>query len=490
MDSGKINLKRVIRALEKKEIKDFDVKFEAAKNKYSSFLSLEQQKAFYALEGQYLVIAGAGSGKTRTIVYRSAFLLEKGIEPESILMITFTRKACYEMKERLEKIVGKKNIGIKIMTFHSFCAHLLYKYKSVFKIADLKIIADSQKENIIKKILELEEITKFKIEKRPSLDKVVKCISKLNILKKTENSRDDKKTLQYIKLINARFNEYKKENDFFEFDDIIEKVVKKLQENKRFLNYLRNKIKYLVVDEYQDSNFLQRSLLKLLVGNTGNLMVVGDDYQSIYGFRGADFTNILKFGVDFPDAKLIKMKTNYRSADQIIKFTNKIAEKFRLKYEKTACGTDKKNGKIYRNQFKNEDKQWEYICKKIEKLYESGVGYNEIGILFRNRYVTKKLESYLKRFEIPFHKKEEDKQDGVALLSIHSAKGLEWEAVFVPTLLEGVFPSYETLEELEEEKRLFYVACSRAKRFLFLLYPQFFYEKTGYFDKKSQFLLY
>ena len=493
MDLEERQLRRVIRKLEKREIEEIgeiDSKISDCKIDYNSLLSSEQLNALGSIKGQYLVIAGAGSGKTRTIVYRSAFLLEKGVAPSSILMITFTRKACYEMKERLEKILKKRDLKIRIMTFHSFCARLLYRYRNLFGIRGLKIIDDNKKESIIEEILKEKEIKDFKIDKRPTLEKIISYISKLNISKEKLEDMYDKKQRRYIELIYERFCKYKKEKELFEFDDIIEEVVKKLTVNSCFLDHLRRKINYLIVDEYQDSNLLQRNLLKLLVGSDGNLMVVGDDYQSIYGFRGADFTNILKFGEDFPQAKLIKLETNYRSTDEIIDYTNKIAHKFKLKYQKLAYGTGKKDGKIYKNQFRNEEKQWEYICKKINKFYEDGIPYEEMAVLFRNRYAVKKLEKYLNDFEIPFHRKEENKQSGVSIYSVHGSKGLEWEVVFIPTLLEGVFPSCGTPEELEEEKRLYYVACSRAKKLLFLLYPKFYYEKTGYFDKKSQFLSY
>ena len=150
---------------------------------------------------------------------------------------------------------------------------------------------------------------------------------------------------------------------------------------------LREKYKYIVVDEYQDTNSVQRKFLKTLVGIEGNIMAVGDDYQSIYGFRGADFKNILRFGKDFPNSKMIKLERNYRSSDEIIKYINGISEDFLLKYNKNTRGTMKNGENPHIISFLNEEKQGEFICRKIEELKEKGVPYEEIAILYRNKYI-------------------------------------------------------------------------------------------------------
>ena len=405
----------------------------------------------------------------------------------------------------------------------------------------------------------------------------------------------------------------------YDFEDLIEKVLRKLKADKIFLGILREKYKYVIVDEYQDTNSIQRELLKTLIGANGNIMAVGDDYQSIYGFRGADFENILRFGKDFPRSQMIKLEKNYRSSDEIIEYTNKISKDFLLKYNKNVKGTKRRGENPHTANFLNEEKQGEFICRKIEELKEKGIPYEEMAILYRNKYIVYKLKKIMKEKNIPFNLQEEreisfgspidiylkmlevwnDKDDilkweelvkilprsysysvlnimkrkdtenkvlskiirisdkitdyslseilnkceklvleiirektiftieevemlqkvkgsikenknlemcikelknilekegkiiknKVSLLSVHSSKGLEWEAVFIPTLLEGVFPSNIGEEKnLEEEKRLFYVACSRGKNYLYLLYPKYFYEKIGYFDKKSSFL--
>lgn len=483
-------LKKSIRKLEGREVESVDTSLlsKGYKIDYNSLLNEEQKKALLSQEGQYLVIAGAGSGKTRTIVYRTAWLIENGIPEEKILMVTFTRKASEEMKERLREILKVEELKTTVTTFHSFCARLIFKHKNIFAIEELNILEEERRERLFLSIIEDYQLEKKHRGRFYSVEDLINKMEKarnrgLKIEEVFKEHVDD------VLLVRSEYIKYKKIQKVYDFDDLIELVVKKFRENKEFLNFIRKKIDYWVVDEYQDSNLAQRELLKLLVGEKGNLMVVGDDYQSIYGFRGADFTNILKFGEDFPEGRLIKLRTNYRSSEEIIAYCNRIANKFLFKYDKTISGTGRKVEKVHRNSFKDEIVEGRYICEKILSLRES-IPYEEIAILFRNKYGVKSLEKILKEHSIPYHTKDNEKKNGVALYSVHSSKGLEWEVVFIPTLLEGIFPSGIDRDEIEEEKRLYYVACSRAKNYLYLTYPKYHYEKLGYFDKKSKFLEY
>lgn len=615
-------MKYLVKKLEKREIKDFNKDILNGKYKINYFeeLNEEQLKALASIEGQYLVIAGAGSGKTRTVVYRTAFMIEKGIAEENILMLTFTKKAALEMKERLESILGKKEIKVSVSTFHSLCAELLIKYKNIFGIDKLNIIDENRNRAVISLLIReysLKNKGDFLSEKR-----VVEIFGAARSRKKDISeflNEKEKAYLEDLEFLKIKYRRFKKEFQMYDFEDLIEKVLRKLKADKIFLGILREKYKYVIVDEYQDTNSIQRELLKTLIGANGNIMAVGDDYQSIYGFRGADFENILRFGKDFPRSQMIKLEKNYRSSDEIIEYTNKISKDFLLKYNKNVKGTKRRGENPHTASFLNEEKQGEFICRKIEELKEKGIHYEEMAILYRNKYIVYKLKKIMKEKNIPFNLQEEreisfgspidihlkmlevwnDKDDilkweelvkilprsysysvlnimkrkdtenkvlskiirisdkitdyslseilnkceklvleiirektiftieevemlqkvkgsikenknlemyikelknileregkiiknKVSLLSVHSSKGLEWEAVFIPTLLEGVFPSNIGEEKnLEEEKRLFYVACSRGKNYLYLLYPKYFYEKIGYFDKKSSFL--
>lgn len=616
-------MKYLIKKLEKCEIKDFnkDILNEKYRINYMKELNEEQLRALTSLEGQYLVIAGAGSGKTRTVVYRTAFMIEKGIAEENILMLTFTKKAASEMRERLQNLVSGKETKVSISTFHSLCGELLTKYKNIFEIEEFNII-DENKNNAVISLLIREYSLKKKNNGNFLSEKRVVEIFGAARSKKREIieflSDKEKIYLEDLEFLKIKYKKFKKEFQIYDFEDLIEKVLEKLKVNKLFLRLLREKYKYVIVDEYQDTNPIQREFLKLLVGIEGNIMAVGDDYQSIYGFRGADFKNILRFGKDFPNSRLVKLEKNYRSSDEIIKYVNRISEDFLLKYNKNTKGTMKKGDNPHIISFLNEEKQGEFICRKIKELKEKGVPYEEMAILYRNKYVVHKLEKLMQKKGIPLSLQEDkesffgspldiylkilevwndrenilkweelirilpknysysvlditrkkeigdsllnklikisDKASNysveeivskcekltfeileiktifskegvdffkeikssirkkedlgayikelknilsnekkmakgkVSLLSVHSSKGLEWEAVFIPTLLEGIFPSNIGEKNIEEEKRLFYVACSRGKQYLYLLYPEYFYEKVGYFDKKSSFL--
>lgn len=485
-----IKLKKSINRLEKREVKEIDTSLlnKNYKIDYKNSLNEEQLKALTSVNGQYLVIAGAGSGKTRTIIYRTAFLLEIGVKEENILMLTFTRKAGNEMKTRLETLL-EKNVKIEIGTFHSFCLKLILKHKNLFNLENITII--DNKEKIIEKIIKKNNINLTLLE-----DKILNIIEALERGKNLNEISflDDKEKSENIDKINfllKKYIDYKKENNLVDFNDLIDMVLLKLKTNYNFKIYLQEKYKYIVIDEYQDTDSKQRDILKMLCGENGNLMVVGDDYQSIYGFRGAEFENILRFNDDFPNSFLIKLEKNYRSSKEIVNYCNRIASKFYLKYNKISKATEKSGNKPEILKFKNEDIQNRFIVDKIKKFYQERISYDEIAVIYRDRYSIKKLETVLYENNIPYRKNTEnklDKDEKISLISVHSSKGLEWKIVFIPNLLEGIFPSNLSEQNLEEEKRLYYVACSRSKEFLYLLYPEHFYEKLGYFDKKSSFL--
>lgn len=484
-------LRKSIRDLERREVESIDTSLLSKKYKidYSSLLNVEQKKALLSTEGQYLVIAGAGSGKTRTIVYRTAWLIENGVPEEKILMVTFTRKASQEMKQRLKNLLEVDELKIVVTTFHSLCARLILKYKNLFEVESLNIMEEGEREKLLAKIIKKMELDKKYKGKFYSSEDLSDRLEKLQNARLKLEDIFPKEYIDDIIKIKSEYRKYKKIKNIYEYDDLIEMVIKKFKENREFLKIIRDKIDYLVVDEYQDSNLAQRELLKLLIGEDKNLMVVGDDYQSIYGFRGADFTNILKFGEDFPKAKLIKLEKNYRSSKEIIAYTNRIANSFKIRYNKKICGTGRGGEGVHINSFKDEEQEGRYVCEKI-LAYREKFPFEEMAILFRNRYTVKVMEKLLIEYKIPYYKKEMEEKRGVALYSLHSSKGLEWEIVFIPTLLDGVFPSNIEKENLEEEKRLYYVGCSRAKNFLHLSYPKYHYEKLGYFDKKSKFLDY
>ncbi|MDR3258045.1 MAG: ATP-dependent helicase [Fusobacteriaceae bacterium] len=500
----KNSLYRAIKKLERREIKEYNR--DILKNKdidYKNLLSDEQKRALTAIEGKYLVIAGAGSGKTRTIVYRTALLLELGIKEENILMITFTRKAAAEMKERLIDILKRSVTKLEISTFHSFCGRNIMNYKNYFNIEKLELLDEKIKNDVIDDLSKKFHIKRIKGIPFPSVIRMIELLNDEKIKKiPIENLITDKEKAYFDEIITVKeaFFSYKKENKILEFDDLLEIFINGLERNENFKKLIQNKYKYVIVDEYQDSNMDQRRLLMNLVGDKGNLMVVGDDYQSIYGFRGGNVENILRFSEDFSDGYLIKLETNYRSTDEIVSYCNNIANMFEMSYNKDIKGTGKKLHKPEILSFKSKEKEAEFIIKKINELYLNGIKMNEIAILYRNKFLVSHILKKLKDDNIPYFIKDikngldnsvsEELDDKIAMFSVHSSKGLEWDYVFIPVLLDGVFPSSIGKGQMEEEKRLYYVGCSRAKKGLYLTYPEYFYDKIGFFTEKSRFLLY
>jgi len=498
-----------IKKLENTEITEYNSNILMNKKiDYENSLSNEQKRVLTSIKGQFLVIAGAGSGKTRTIVYRTSLLLELGIRPEKILMITFTKKAALEMKERVEELLNKKMENLEISTFHSFCARQITKEKNFFNIEKLNILDEKTKYNKIKELIEKHHIKKIKRIPFPSVKRVGELLNKEKFQDTSiENLLTDREKLYQMEIFQviAKYLEFKREYKLFEFDDLLDVFIEGMEKNENFRNTIQEKYEYIVVDEYQDSNIQQRKLLKNLVGNNGNLMVVGDDYQSIYGFRGANFENILRFSEDFPKSRLIKLETNYRSTDEIIKYCNKISKRFLLSYNKIAKGIGKTSSYPYIYSFKTKEKEARFIREKIANLLASGIKIDDIAILYRNKFVVIHILKELEKNNIKYYlKKTEDtnddtnntlsnddeNKDKLTVLSVHSSKGLEWDYVFMPAMLEGIFPSGDTQDIIEEEKRLYYVGCSRAKSTLYLTYPEFFYEKTGFYSIKSRFLEY
>ncbi|MDR1834374.1 MAG: ATP-dependent helicase [Fusobacteriaceae bacterium] len=486
----KKEIQEAIGQLERREVKTVDRELLSGRRiDYAAALNEEQLRALTSIDGKYLVIAGAGSGKTRTIVYRTALLLESGVAPEQILMITFTRKAAAEMQSRIEELLGRREKHLTVSTFHAFCLRNILRYRDYFQMEDMRILEENEKRKILdgfRKEFHRKRIPKIPF---PSVDRLLEILA-AEALKgipwEHVLTEGEKRYREEILRVREAWFRYKKENKRLELDDLLPLFTEGLTKNKNFRNLLREKYKYIVVDEYQDSNLDQRRLLMELTGENGNLMVVGDDYQSIYGFRGAHVENILRFSQDFPGSALIRLETNYRSTNEIIAWCNEISSRFALGYRKMIRGTGKSGKKPRVFSFRTKEDEAAYIAEKIKELRRGGTPWEEMAVLCRNRYAAAPVESALRREAIPFYQKNaaaepdegvrEETSGKVALFTVHSSKGLEWDVVFLPLMLDGVFPSTITKDGLEEEKRLYYVACSRAKKLLILTRPDYFYE--------------
>lgn len=620
---------------------------------YAQALNPQQLAAVTAGDGPSLVIAGAGSGKTRTLVYRVAYLIDKGIDPATVLLLTFTRKAAQEMLKRAGLLIGARSERVCGGTFHSVANILLRRYgrpiglEPGFTILDRGDAEDLI--NLVRTQLALSE----KGKRFPRKGTLADIFSKgENTLQSLEEVVLDEfvhfsEHLDDLAKLKRTYDSVKRQRQLLDYDDLLVKLRQLLSEDESVCRTISQHYRYILVDEYQDTNRLQADLIRRLAATHDNVMVVGDDSQSIYAFRGATFRNIMEFPALFPGATVYKLEENYRSTQPILNLANEIIQGAAEKYSKHLF-TRKLEGPLpVLVQAGGENAQSRFIAQKILELREEGVPLDEIAVLFRSSFHSFDLEIELSRRDLPFVKRGGFKlietahvkdllahlrvmdnpldavswnrvlllvegvgprkaQDLIAsflktdrpldmlrgvggrssrglqdlarmleeaarssamtpaeqvnevygyylpilkeqyddypkrirdlehlytiaegyskveefladlaleppdesvvdveasgrdderlvLSTIHSAKGLEWQCVFVIWVVDGRFPSaysFVTQEELEEERRLFYVAVTRAKRHLYLTYPINVYDKsTGLvLSKPSRFL--
>ncbi|HWV45160.1 MAG TPA: ATP-dependent helicase [Nitrospira sp.] len=620
---------------------------------YAAALNPQQLAAVTAAEGPSLVIAGAGSGKTRTLVYRVAYLIDSGVDPSNILLLTFTRKSAQEMLERAGDLIGTSSHRVCGGTFHSVANLLLRRYgRSIGIEPGFTILDRGDAEDLIALVrsqLGLNE----KDKRFPRKGTIMEMISKSEntlcsldeiILEEFSHFADHSEDLGRLQ---KAYQSAKRQKQLLDYDDLLVMLRQLLLVDEVARANISRQYRYILVDEYQDTNRLQAEVIRQLATTHQNVMVVGDDSQSIYAFRGATFKNIMDFPVLFPGTTVYKLEENYRSTQPILNLANCIIEEATEKYTKRLF-TRKIDGPLPALvEAAGENAQSRFIAQKILELREEGVPLDEMAVLFRSSFHSFDLEIELSRKGLPFIKRggvkfietahvkdllahvrvvsnpldtvswhrvlmlvegvgpkkaqdllaaivkaeqpfdvlrgvsgrsgqglknladtleslagPDDRQpaeqvnhiyeyylpilkdqyddypkrtrdldhlhtiaegyhgidefladlaleppDGSAvgveafdrdderlvLSTIHSAKGLEWQCVFVIWVVDGRFPSaysFLTDDELEEERRLFYVAVTRAKRHLFLTYPINVYDKTSgmLLSKPSRFL--
>ncbi|MFH1052253.1 MAG: ATP-dependent helicase [bacterium] len=621
---------------------------------YVNELNPAQYEAVMHNNGAALVIAGAGTGKTRTLIYRLSRLVEDGVPPESILLLTFTRKAASEMLRRASLLLDGRCEKVTGGTFHSFALTILRKYadkigfEQSFNVLDS---ADSEDTiNLVRSRI-LSGKPKKRFPKKNTLQKIFNL--SINRCLKIEDVilKDFPFFLDDIDKIESIFNEYqnyKKQYNVMDYDDMLLNLLKLIIEHKDIKDKLENRFKFIMVDEYQDTNKLQHEIVFQLGGRTNNIMAVGDDAQSIYAFRGAEFQNIMSFPENFPDCKVYTIEENYRSTQPVLNFANEVIKAAPYRYEKNLFTrrVDDNLPKVISAE--NERQQSEFVVQEILELREQDIQLDEIAVLFRSGFLSFDLEIELNKANIPYRKfggmkfietahikdmlsyfkilfnprdainwhrllllqegvgpttatkiiehlsklvstsdkkfnfsfegsgkksldslfiflkdifssnlnigekailvaenykpilknkyddwrkrwkdiemfiaiaeryksvndflndmaieppvesvidiEEESKEEEFLNLStVHSAKGLEWKAVFIIWALDGRFPSSkaaEDIDSLEEERRLFYVASTRAKDKLYITYPISIYDRESgtVLSKPSRFI--
>jgi len=377
---------------------------------YQQELNPSQYEAASAVEGAYLIIAGAGTGKTRTLVYRVSRLIEMGYNPKSILLLTFTRKAANEMMNRAALLLDNRCSKINGGTFHSFANLILRKYSKAANLDPSFTILDQGDSQDIINLIRTQAGFISKEKRFPNKTTLNKVFSlSVNTGRKAEEIIEEdyphfEDQLEKILEIQKIFYNYKRKNNLLDYDDLLIYLRDFLNDFGSAAKSLLSSIKFLMVDEYQDTNILQADIVKGLTQINRNIMVVGDDSQSIYSFRGANFKNIIDFPKLYPNTKIIKLEENYRSIQPILDFTNHIIKNSTEKYSKNLY-TVKNGGELpHIVAASTENLQSKYIVEKILELREEGVPLTDIAVLFRSSFFSFDLEIELSKANIPFQK--------------------------------------------------------------------------------------
>jgi ATP-dependent DNA helicase UvrD/PcrA len=597
----------------------------------SKALNPSQYEAVTHLDGPLLVVAGAGSGKTRTLVYRVAHLLEQNIPPENLLLLTFTRRAAQEMLWRASLLLDETCQDVAGGTFHATANMLLRRYGYLIGYSpNFTIIDRSDAEgiiNILKSSLSLAGAGKRFPTKRVILNMISRAVNRSTDLESLlyDEYEHLEEFLGDITLLRDHYEKFKFDHGLMDYDDLLINLKKLLKENRQVRQEISERFRYIMVDEYQDTNAIQADIVRLMAVSHNNVMAVGDDSQSIYSFRGADFRNIMDFPRIFPNTRIIKLEENYRSTQPILSLTNAIIEMADEKYTKTLYTRVEGGSRPELHNTSDAGGEAIFVAEKIRELRQEGLALEEMAVLFRSGFHSYKLEIELANRGIPFEKRGglkltesahikdllsyfrllvndkdnlswnrilllldkvgpktaekilaavrsaddpfealasypaaptwrqgltelvqlfqilrdpalspvelfeiineyyrpiferiyyddypkrsrdieqlktiiagydslaafvddtaleppesavvEEIGDRLVLSTVHSAKGLEWDTVFIISLAEGKFPVSQALpgEQWEEERRLLYVAATRAKKRLYMTYPR------------------
>lgn len=384
--------------------------------KYKEELNSEQYKAIINTEGPILIIAGAGTGKTRTLVYRLSYLIEKGVPPEQILLLTFTNKAANEMKERATKLLDDRCSKVESGTYHAFCSKLLRKYISKLGFKSNFIIMDtSDAAEAINLVKEKHGFSNTKEMSYPKGKELATIFSASVNKSKTIEQIIDEEYEEYIKYkssivrISEHYKEYKKAKNLLDYDDLLTITCELLKSQKDIREKLIKTYKYIMVDEYQDSNLIQLELLTLLTDdNRNNICVVGDPDQSIYGFRGSNYMNIINFPEQFIGCKTIVLDKNYRSNQEILNISNQIVNSIEKRVKKTLVSNKIKGSKPKIIKVDTTREEAKTVFFNIMQENKEGTQLKDIAVLIKNSSSSLELEALIvkesKRYNIPYVK--------------------------------------------------------------------------------------
>lgn len=374
-------------------------------------LNNEQREAAEYIDGTMLILAGAGSGKTSVLTYRVANMIDKGIQPEQILMLTFTNKAAREMKERVCGMIGEDR-GNKVLacTFHSFCALMLRKHGRHIGVSPhFTILSPGDDEDVIAMVKSVQDKTRYSGKGFPPNGKVCDFISKS--VNKNIDLYDvmcDTKYYNFVEEVRelkALSEEYRKEHDMLNYDDILVRLIDLLNLKPDIAELITRTYPYMMVDEYQDTNPLQEAILVEFYRYTKNIAVVGDDMQSLYGFRGAEVENIINFPSRFHGCKIVTLNRNYRSNQEILDLSNSVCTHATEGYPKELIGTHHSDILPQIVRVKNQYDEAEFVVKLIRRLHDTkGIPYDQICVVERNSILSAGIEVKLNVHGIEFDK--------------------------------------------------------------------------------------
>jgi len=420
---------------------------------YEASLNPAQMDVVFSLNGPLLVIAGAGSGKTQTLVYRVARLIEKGIHPSHILLLTFTRKAAQEMLQRVGTLVGNQSEQVRGGTFHSVGNILLRRYGSHIDLDPSFTIMDRSDVEDVIQLLRSKYGLHEKGRRVPRKNTIAEMFSKtVNTLRSLEdvilNDYSHFSDLtEDLSSLKKAYQSYKLDHMLVDFDDLLVKLDELLDANVVIQKEVSSMFQYMLVDEYQDTNFLQAKILQKLASTHNNIMAVGDEAQSIYSFRGATFRNIMDFPAQFPGTRVIKLEENYRSTQAILNLANAVISGAVESYDKQLFSRRVDGSMPVLVKAEDENAQSRFVTQRILELREEGTSLNDIAVLVRSSYQAFDLEIELGKRGIPFIKR-----GGMRLMETAHVKDLlahlrvldnpydavSWNRILM--LLEGIGP--------------------------------------------------
>ena len=368
-------------------------------------LNKEQKEGVLNTDGPLLILAGAGSGKTRCLTHRIAYMIdEMGVKPWNILAITFTNKAAGEMRERVDRLVGFGADQVWVSTFHSMCVRILRRHIDLLGFdTDFTIYDTDDQKTVIKGICKRLNIDTKMYKERALMSTISSLKDDLIGVREYEiEAASDYGKAVYAKVY-REYQETMQKNNALDFDDLIVKTVELFKSRSEVLDYYQERFRYIMVDEYQDTNTAQFELVRLLADKYRNLCVVGDDDQSIYKFRGANIRNILDFEKYFPETKVVKLEQNYRSTQSILDAANAVIQNNRGRKAKTLWTAKEKGNKIHFRQFDNAYEEAEYIAEDVvRKVRKGNAQYRDCAVLYRTNAQARLLEERMIMEGIPY----------------------------------------------------------------------------------------